>query len=55
MKRHKVYTEQVNTKIKPELKKMVTELKGLGVDMGELYRAAISKAIEEAYSDMVAS
>lgn len=55
MKRQKIFTEQVNAKITPELKQKVRELKNMGVDVGELCRNAISQAIEDAHNSMRAS
>lgn len=55
MRRQKIYTEQINTKITLEDKAKAMELRARGVDVGELCRLAISQAIEAALESVRAS
>jgi len=55
MKRTKKYPAQSIVNLATETDKKMRELKGLGVDTGELRRLAVTEAIERAYSKMVAS
>jgi hypothetical protein len=55
MKREKLYTEQASVKLSREVMEKMRELKGMGVDVGELRRLAVTKAIEEAHQGLVAS
>lgn len=52
MKNDRIYTEQINTKVKPTLKEKYEFIKARGVDVGELSRSALEPAIEHAYEKM---
>ncbi len=46
MRPAKMFTEQINVKVTPEIKDKIRRLKSSGVDLGELYRDALVPAIE---------
>lgn len=52
MKDAKTYTEQINIKVKPDLKHKHAALKDRGVDVGELIRGALEPVIERAYDSL---
>lgn len=55
MKREKLYPEQASVKLSKDAMEKMRELKTRGVDVGELRRLAVTRAIEEALNNLQAS
>lgn len=52
MKPAKVFTEQINARISPDLKEKLWYLKGQGVDVQTLFRQTLEDIVDEAISEM---
>lgn len=50
MRPAKTFVDQINIKVRPELKTKYAYLKAQGVDVGDLTRAALEPVIEKAYA-----
>lgn len=53
MKRGQLYPEQASVSLSVESMKKMRELKSIGVDIGELRRIAVERAIEDAYQKKI--